>query len=300
MTENRWTTNDIGNLSGKSAIVTGANSGIGVETAKALAAKGASVALPVRCIEKGKQACAEIKKEFPDASVEVMELDLSSLASIKNFVDAYSQKHERVDILVNNAGVMVPPYSKTEDGFELQFGTNHLGHFALTGLLLPLLLKSEKCRIVNVSSIAHRSGNINFDDLNWEEREYNAMQAYGDSKIANLYFTSELAKLAKDTGITVASSHPGWTRTNLQKNHMIFRMLNPIFSQKPPMGALPTLRAATSDSVANEDFYGPSGLAEVKGYPIKVHSIPLAKDAQIAEKLWGVSEKLTGVKYRFE
>jgi NAD(P)-dependent dehydrogenase (short-subunit alcohol dehydrogenase family) len=300
MTATPWTTKNIGDLSGRTAIVTGANSGIGIETARALAEKGALVVLPVRDIEKGRRASQEITGKYPGAKIEVMNLDLTSLASIKSFVEAYSQEHAGLDILINNAGVMVPPYSKTEDGFELQFGTNHLGHFTLTGLLLPMLLKSENGRIVNVSSVAHRRGNINFDDLEWNQREYNAGQAYADSKIANLHFTSELASRLKDAGITVAAAHPGWTRTNLQKHHRVFTMLNPIFSQKPPMGALPTLRAAIDESVSSDDYYGPGGFGEIKGYPVKVDSTSLAKDKQIAKKLWDVSEKLTGIEYEFE
>lgn len=300
MTANDWTTDNIQDLSGKTAIVTGANSGIGLEAAKALAGKGAIVILPVRSVEKGKQASDEITGVFPDAKLEVMNLDLSSLASIQSFAEAYSEKHADLDILINNAGVMIPPYGKTEDGFELQFGINHLGHFALTGLLLPMLLKSDSGRIVTVSSVAHRNGKIDFDDLTWEQRGYKAGRAYGDSKIANLYFTSELARMLKDTQVTVAAAHPGWTSTNLQKNSKFWSSLNPIFSQKPPMGALPTLRSATDESVSNDDYYGPGGFLEIKGYPIKVNSNSLAKDPQIAQKLWEVSEKLTGIKYSFK
>lgn len=300
MTANNWTTDSIQDLSGKIAVVTGANSGIGLETAKALAGKGAKVVLPVRSVARGKQAVDEITGEFPNAKIEIMELDLSSLASIKSFAKAYSEKHAGLDILINNAGVMIPPYSKTEDGFEIQFGTNHLGHFALTGLLLPMLLKSDSGRIVTVSSVAHRNGKINFDDLSWDKRGYKAGRAYGDSKIANLYFTSELARMLKDTQVTVAAAHPGWTRTNLQKNSKFWSSLNPVFSQKPPMGALPTLRAATDESVSNDDYYGPGGFLEIKGYPKKVNSNPLSKDKQIAKKLWDVSEELTGIKYSLE
>ncbi len=300
MTAHNWTTDSIQDLSGKTAIVTGANSGIGLETAKALAGKGALVILPVRSAEKGKQANNEITGEFPNAKIEILELDLSSLASIKSFVEAYSEKHTSLDILINNAGVMIPPYGKTEDGFELQFGINHLGHFSLTGLLLPMLLKSDSGRIVTVSSVAHRNGKINFDDLTWDQRGYKAGRAYGDSKIANLYFTSELARMLEDTQVTVAAAHPGWTRTNLQKHSKFWSSLNPIFSQEPPMGALPTLRAATDENINNDDYYGPGGFLEIKGYPIKVNSNPLSKDKQIAKKLWDVSEKLTGIKYNLE
>jgi NAD(P)-dependent dehydrogenase (short-subunit alcohol dehydrogenase family) len=294
---NNWTAEDIPDLTSNVAIVTGANSGIGKETAKQLALKNAIVILAVRNIESGQHVVNEILQEAPGTAIEVMQLDLSSLASVQAFAASFLSRHKKLDILVNNAGVMVPPYGKTEDGFELQMGTNHLGHFALTGLLLPALQASDNGRIVTVSSLAHRSGNIDFADLHWEERDYNASRAYADSKIANLYFTLELSKRFADTSMTVVAAHPGWTRTNLQKNHLVFRILNPLFSQKPPMGALPSLRAATDPSVQNGDYYGPGGFGEIKGNPIKVDSIELANDLEVAKKLWIISEQLTGVSY---
>lgn len=298
MNNTNWTTENISDLSGVTAIVTGANSGIGYETAKTLAGKGASVILAVRSKNKGNVAIETIKNDLPDAKIEIIDLDLSSLESVKSFVDKFSKKHKVLDILVNNAGVMVPPYSKTNDGFELQFGTNHLGHFTLTGLLLPFIKQSEKGRIVTVSSVAHRRGNINFEDLNWETRDYNAWQAYADSKIANLYFTYELARRLNDTNIQALASHPGYTRTNLQKNSLFFRILNPFLSQKPSMGALPSLRAATDKDAKSGEFYGPGGRSEYRGHPVKVDSVELAKDKEIAKKLWSVSENLTGVKFK--
>lgn len=298
MNNTNWSIEDIGDLRGLTAIVTGANSGIGFETAKTLADKGASVILAVRDEKKGNTAVKTISNDLPNAKIETINLDLSSLESVKKFVDTFSKKHKGLDILVNNAGVMIPPYGKTKDGFELQFGTNHLGHFALTGLLLPFLKQSQGGRIVTVSSLAHRRGNINFEDLNWETRDYNAWQAYADSKIANLYFTHELARKLNDANTKVLASHPGFTRTNLQRNSLLFRTLNPLLSQKTSMGALPSLRAATDKSAQSGEYYGPGGWGEYRGHPITVDSIELAKDEEIAKKLWRVSEDLTGVKFK--
>ena len=191
----------------------------------------------------------------------------------------------------------MPPYTKTEDGFELQFGTNHLAHFALTGLLLPLLESTEDSRIVTISSVAHLTGDVNFHDLAWEQRKYDAPKAYADSKIANLYFTYELARKLNKSSIKVLAAHPGWTSTNLQKNWRLFRLLNPFFAQKPEMGALPTLRAATDPDAQSGDYFGPSGWQEVRGYPKKVASNKRSNDKEIAENLWRASEKLTGIKY---
>lgn len=195
---------------------------------------------------------------------------------------------------------MVPPYSQTADGFELQMGTNHLGHFALTGLLIDLVKQTPGSRVVNVSSMAHKMGRIDFDDLDWTKRTYKKWQAYGDSKIANLYFTYTLhKKLGNGTaGVTVAAAHPGWTATELQRNTSLASALNVFFAQQPAMGALPTLYAATAPDVKGADFYGPSGFMEMKGYPKKVASVPLSHDPEIAEKLWQASGALTGVTYR--
>jgi NAD(P)-dependent dehydrogenase (short-subunit alcohol dehydrogenase family) len=292
-----WTAEHIADVKEKIAVVTGASSGLGKETARVLTQKGVVVILAVRSTDRGEEAALDIRKEFPKSSVEVMKLELSSLSSVKSFAKEFSGKYERLDYLINNAGVMVPPYSKTEDGFELQLGTNHLAHFALTGLLLPLLKSTPNSRIVTVSSLAHLSGDLDFDDLAWEERKYDAVQAYADSKIANLYFTYELARKLKDLDIKVLASHPGWTSTNLQKNSRLFRLFNPFFGQKPAMGALPTLRATTDPEAQSGDYFGPSGWKEVRGYPEKVTSNKRSNDKEIAEKLWDTSEKLTGIKY---
>jgi NAD(P)-dependent dehydrogenase (short-subunit alcohol dehydrogenase family) len=297
MQKANWTTDDILNVKGKVAVVTGGNSGLGKETARVLAQKDVKVILAVRSTDRGEDAAIEIRKEFPKSNVEVMKLDLSSLASVKSFAKEFQGRYEHLDFLINNAGVMVPPYTKTEDGFELQFGTNHLAHFALTGLLLPLLESTEDSRIVTISSVAHLTGDVNFHDLAWEQRKYDAPKAYADSKIANLYFTYELARKLNKSSIKVLAAHPGWTSTNLQKNWRLFRLLNPFFAQKPEMGALPTLRAATDPDAQSGDYFGPSGWQEVRGYPKKVASNKRSNDKEIAEKLWRASEKLTGIKY---
>ena len=297
MKKDNWTAEEITDAKDKIAVVTGGNSGLGKETARVLAQKGAVVILAVRSIDRGQTAASDIQKEFPNSSVEVMKLDLSSLASVKSFAKEFAGKYKHLDYLINNAGVMVPPYSKTEDGFELQFGTNHLAHFALTGLLLPLLESTKNSRVVTVSSVAHLTGDVNFDDLAWEQRKYDAPKAYADSKIANLYFTYELARKLNKSSIKVVAAHPGWTNTNLQKNWPLFRLLNPFFAQKPEMGALPTLRAATDPDAQSGDYFGPSGWQQMRGYPKKVASNNRSNDKEIAEKLWHTSQKLTGIKY---
>jgi NAD(P)-dependent dehydrogenase (short-subunit alcohol dehydrogenase family) len=297
LTKKRWTDNNIPDLTGQTAIVTGANTGLGKETAKVLAGKNAAVIMAVRNTKKGEGAALEILKQFPKATIKVMEMDLSSLKSVKIFADTIVKKYKQINYLINNAGVMVPPYAKTEDGFELQIGTNHLGHFALTGHLISLLKATPGARIVNVSSIAHYSGNLDFDDLNWEKRKYKAATAYGDSKIANLYFTYELARKIKGSDLKVTAAHPGWTATDLQRNSGLFSFLNHFFAQKSSMGALPTLRAATDPAAQSGDFFGPDGFKEIKGFPVNVESNKLSHNETIAAKLWDISEKLTGVKF---
>lgn len=225
---NRWTAENIPSQKGKVVIVTGSSSGIGYEAARVLANKGAKVILAIRNMEKGEKAKAKIIEQNNDVDVEVLKIDLSDLSSVKLFANTFVKKYEKLDILINNAGVMIPPYSKTKDGFELQFGTNHLGHFALTLQLLDLIKSTPNSRIVTVSSGAHKFGNINFGDLNWESRKYKPMRSYGDSKIANLYFTSELAKKV-DNNIIVTAAHPGWTATDLQRHSGLFEFMNGFF-----------------------------------------------------------------------
>ncbi|MEI3650846.1 MAG: SDR family NAD(P)-dependent oxidoreductase [Dolichospermum lemmermannii FEM_B0920] len=302
MKNEKWNTENILSQKGRIVIVTGSSSGIGYETARVLANKQASVIIAVRNLDKGNKALAKIVQQNKDTDVQVMELDLANLASVKNFTENFQKNYSRLDLLINNAGVMIPPYAKTTDGFELQFGTNHLGHFALTGQLLELLISTKGSRIVNVSSGAHNFGKIDFDDLNWEKRNYAQWTAYGDSKLANLYFTYELDRKLKEQGINtlVTASHPGWTATELQRTAGdVMKYLNGIFAQDITMGALPTLRAAVEEGLKGAEYFGPNGLMEIGGYPVKVESNELSKDRAIAQKLWVVSEQLTGVKFEF-
>lgn len=299
MSKSKWDANNIADQKGKIAIVTGASSGIGYETARVLANKNAKVIIAVRNPQKGEKALEKMKAENAQADVSVMIVDLADLKSVEKFAKEYQKKYDRLDLLINNAGVMVPPYSKTSDGFELQFGTNHLGHYALTGHLVDVLKTTAGSRVVTVSSMAHNRGNLKFDDLNWENRKYKPWSAYGDSKIANIYFTRELKKRFEANGIdiTVTAAHPGWTATELQRNTGLASFLNNFFAQDISMGALPTLYAAVGEDVNSGDYFGPSGFMEMNGYPKKVDSNKLSKDDKIAVMLWEVSEDLTNVKY---
>ncbi len=303
-----WTAKDIPDLSGKTAIVTGGNSGLGYEAALQLAGKGAKTILACRDATKAREAAVRVKTAFPNAAVDFVALDLASLASIRSFASTVQEKHDALHILCNNAGVMALPYRKTADGFEMQFGTNHLGHFALTGLLLDRLLRTPGARVVNVSSTAHRIGKMNFEDLN-SERRYARWLAYGQSKLANLLFTYELQRrlhAAKAELISVAC-HPGYAATNLQAAgarmegssfmESITDLGNRLFAQSAAMGALPTLYAATATDVRGADYIGPDGLFENQGYPKKTTSNSRSHDASAAAKLWDVSEELTSVHY---
>jgi len=306
-----WTANDMPDLSGKTVVVTGGNSGIGYEAALQFARKKAHTILACRSLDKANMAAAHIVASNPGAAVEVMELDLSSLASIRNFADAFHKSDRNIDALVNNAGVMALPYRKTVDGFEMQFGTNHLGHFALTGLLLDALLAADGARVVNVSSGAHRMGRIRFDDLQWE-RSYYKWFAYGQSKLANLLFTFELQRRADKAGtkLLAVGCHPGYAATNLQGAgprmqgssgmESFWGTMNGMFAQSAAMGALPTLYAATSPEVRGGDYIGPDGIGEMWGHPAKVNCSTAAKDPAVASRLWEVSEQLTKVHYSFK
>ena len=291
-----WTTADIPDQSGRTAVITGANTGLGFETAKALADKGARVVLAVRDTDKGRQAAARI-----GGDVTVQELDLTSLASIRAASEELHTKFESLDLLINNAGVMTTPKATTKDGFELQFGTNHLGHFALTGLLLDRLLDVDGARIVTVSSNGHKmGGSIHFDDLQWERR-YNRMGAYTQSKLANLLFTYELQRRLAPRGKTAAlAAHPGTSTTELMRNlpkfvERGFSLVSPLMSQSAADGALPTLRAATDPGALGGQYYGPSGIAEFKGNPVVVASSDQSYDLDLQRRLWAVSEELTKV-----
>ena len=292
-----WTTADIPDQSGRTAVITGANTGLGFETAKALADKGARVVLAVRDTDKGRQAAARI-----GGDVTVQELDLTSLASIRAASEELHTKFESLDLLINNAGVMTTPKATTKDGFELQFGTNHLGHFALTGLLLDRLLDVDGARIVTVSSNGHKMGGaIHFDDLQWERR-YNRMGAYTQSKLANLLFTYELQRRLAPRGKTVAlAAHPGTSTTELARNlprpvERAFLAAAPVlFAQTADKGALPTLRAATDPGALGGQYYGPDGVGQQRGNPVVVASSDQSYDLDLQRRLWQVSEELTKV-----
>jgi NAD(P)-dependent dehydrogenase (short-subunit alcohol dehydrogenase family) len=293
-------------LTGKVIIVTGANSGIGYEAAKEFVRKGAQTILACRSTAKAETAFNQIQAEITDAPVEFMQLDLASLASVRRFADEFTAKYDRLDVLVNNAGIMMNPYSRTEDGFESQFGTNHLGHFALTGLLIDLLLKTSGSRVVNVSSGGHRFGSMDFENLMYEGGNgYSPARAYGRSKLANLLFTYELQRRYEAIGADAIAlaAHPGGSQTDLGR-HLEntwylkpIRLLEPVIAQSAAMGALPTIRAATDPDVTGGQYYGPGGFMQQRGYPVIVTSNDASHDEQIAARLWGVSEELTGMSY---
>ncbi len=299
MSKLEWGHDQIPDQKGRVIIITGSTSGLGKEAARVLAGKGANIIMAVRNKNKGSKVAELIKKRYQGAKIEVMKVDLNILESVRAFAKEFENTHSRLDILINNAGIMACPFARTEDGFEIQMGVNHLGHFALTGYLLPLLQRTSGSRIVVTSSIAHKTGDINFDDINWEKRSYNTAKAYSDSKIANLYFTYELARKFKDipNAPIVTAAHPGWTKTDLQRHSFLARILNPIFSQGVKQGVLPTLRAAVDENAKQGDYFGPNGFQEMKGAPVKVRSNGRSHDQSKAAKLWELSEELTGVHY---
>jgi NAD(P)-dependent dehydrogenase (short-subunit alcohol dehydrogenase family) len=294
-----WQFNDIPDQTGRTAIVTGANTGIGRETARMLALKGARVVLACRDPRKGQAALEGILAEKPAGQVVVQALDLSDLDSVAAFATDFARTHERLDLLINNAGVMVPPLGRTAQGFELQLGTNHLGHFALAGRLLPLVLQTPGARVVVVSSTAQSIGRIDFDDLNWQRRPYSAWAAYGQSKLANMMFALELQRRLRAAGseVRATAAHPGWTATDLQRTAGIARLLNPIFAMKPADGALPTLRAATDPAALGGSYWGPSRVFEMNGPPAAARIPAHARDGEVARRLWEVSEAMTGVSF---
>ena len=298
----KWGASDIPDQQGRTAVITGANSGIGLEAARYLAARGAHVVLACRDEGKARTAAAQIGAEVPGAEADTVALDLSSLESVRAAGAEIRSRYPRLDLLVNNAGVMMPPLGRTTDGFELQFGTNHLGHFALTGLVLPSLLGVPGSRVVTVSSNGHKVGRIRFDDLQWEHG-YRRMGAYAQSKLANLLFTYELQRrLAAAAAPTIAvAAHPGTSDTALVRHLPAFAQLGSRLApnQGAAMGALPTLRAATDPAVAGGDYYGPAGLGEFAGPPRLVRSSSRSHDEAAQRRLWSVSEELTGVTFAF-
>ncbi|WP_375749767.1 oxidoreductase [Vibrio sp. HN007] len=258
MTNTNWNTNMIGDQTGRLVVITGATSGIGKETAKVLAAKNATVLIGARNLVKAEAVIKEIKDQYPEANVVARELDLTSLTSVKSFADSILKDFDKLDVLINNAGIMACPHAETKDGFEVQMGTNHLSHFALTGRLMPLLKGTPDSRVVVLGSVGHYFGNIDLTDINWQKRKYKTNRAYADSKLANLYFFHELSRrLEKDPEAPIVSAaHPGWTQTELQRHTKSINFLNRFFSQGVEQGALPTLRAGLTKTCVPGSFMG--------------------------------------------
>ncbi len=300
----KWTEADVPDQSSRIAIVTGSNTGLGYETARVLAVRGAKVVLAVRDVDKGNAAAAKLIGLSPRADVAVQPLDLGSLQSVRTAAEELKAAYPRIDLLINNGGVMYPPKQNTKDGFELQFGTNHLGHFALTGLLLENLLDVEGSRVVVVASVAHKfRAAINFEDLQWE-RSYNRVAAYGQSKLANLMFAYDLQRrlAAKGAPTIAVAAHPGISNTELSRHLPGARLpgvntIAGLVANSPAMGALATLRAATDPGVRGGQYYGPDGFRELRGHPKVVGSNTLSHDTAVQERLWTVSEELTGVSF---
>jgi NAD(P)-dependent dehydrogenase (short-subunit alcohol dehydrogenase family) len=301
-----WTEADVADQAGRTAVITGANNGIGFETARVLAARGARTVLACRDATKGKDAAARIVGAFPRADVRIARLDLASLDSVREAAGELLATYDRIDLLINNGGVMEPPYERTEDGFELTFATNHLGHFALTGRLLGRLLETPGSRIVTVSSEGHARGVMNFEDLQ-STRGYEPSDAYCQSKLANLLFTYELDRRlqAAGAGTIALACHPGIVLTDLYRTRSRLerallgprlRLINRRFVQSTQMGALPTLRAATDPCAQGSDFYGPPGRGAT-GHPERVESSARSHDSAAQQQLWQESERLTGVTY---
>jgi NAD(P)-dependent dehydrogenase (short-subunit alcohol dehydrogenase family) len=308
MGNKNWTEADIASQKGKTILITGASSGLGLEATKVLSGKGATVVMAVRNMKKGAEAVAQIKATNPSAHLELMELDLADLNSIRRFSEEFHKKYTSLHILINNAGIMNPVKRElTKQNFEIQFGTNHLGHFLLTGLLLDILKKTPGSRITTQSSSVTNMKNlkpdIRFDDLQWE-KSFNSMQAYTQSKLANLFFTYELDRRLKahHLHIIADAAHPGYSETNLQNTSGFFvaTIMNKLVAQSVEMGTLPILRAATEANLAGGEYFGPNKMMEMRGYPEKVGSSAKSHDTQMAKKLWEVSEKLVGFTYDFD
>ncbi|MBN2664395.1 MAG: SDR family NAD(P)-dependent oxidoreductase [Bacteroidales bacterium] len=304
MEKTYWTLENMPDLSGKIIIVTGGNSGLGYESVKAFAEKGAEVILASRSVEKGLKVQTEIEKLTIKGKIEVMQLDLQDFASIEKFAENFKQKYQKLDVLLNNAGIMTTPYFKTKDGLEGQIGTNHFGHFKLTGLLLDIIKSTPKSRVVNISSIAHERGKMYFDNLMFENgKEYTPMKSYGQSKLANLLFTYELQRYFEANNIDSISvaAHPGVSKTNLAQHLLkkfwvkLFIPFMLIMVQSAERGALPGIRASVAEDVKGGDYYGPH--KRMKGFPVKVGSTEESHNIEDAKKLWNISEEITGVKF---
>jgi NAD(P)-dependent dehydrogenase (short-subunit alcohol dehydrogenase family) len=300
-----WTEANIPDLTGKTVVVTGANSGLGLETTRLLASRGAHVIMACRTRAKAEAALQDVRDQLPKASVEFIRLDLSELASIRAFGEAVMAAHDKLDVLINNAGVMAIPRRETADGFEMQLGTNHLGHFALTSVLMPLLMKTPAARVVTVSSLMHRVGAMRFDDLHGR-RSYDKWRAYNQSKLANLLFCYELDRRLRvvDADVCSVAAHPGYSATNLQGvgpqlsgsklAGRFYAFTNKVAAQPAQMGAMPSIFAAVGEPVSGGGFYGPEGLGQVRGYPVRVESSRASHDEVAAQRLWMMSIEATG------
>ena len=306
MSKVKWTTDNIPSLAGKTIIVTGGNSGLGFQSVKAYCEKGAHVIMACRSVSRGEEAKNEILKTCKNADIVVMQLDLADLSSVRKFVDEFKKSHQQLHILLNNAGIMMVPYGLTKDGIESQQGTNYFGHFALTGLLLDVLKNTPKSRVINVSSLAHKQGVMDFDNLLFDRgKGYASFKAYGRSKLENLLFTYELQRYFETNRFdTIAvAAHPGTSNTNLFSHiggkflQALLKPLMSLFIQPSSMGALPELRASVDPDAKGGEFYGPDGRGGLRGYPVIVQPNNAAKDKESARRLWEFSEKITGVKY---
>ncbi len=300
MSQQQTTTGTLPSLAGKIAVVTGANRGLGLEITRGLARSGAQVVLACRDQQRGQAAANQVRSEVAGAQLDVIALDLSDLASVRAFAQAYSTRHAKLDLLCNNASAIMVPQQRTRDGFEMHIGTNHLGHFALTGLLLEQLRATTGARIVNTASLAHRlTPGLDLDDLHLERTPYKEMDAYGRSKLAALLFTFELDRRlrAAATGITAVAAHPGYSATNTDIGGFFLRLSTALFAQSAAQGALPALQAATAADVRGGDYFGPKGFKELRGGPTRVECRAEARDPQLAQRLWALSEQLTGVRY---
>lgn len=300
---NKWTINDIPSLKGKTIIVTGGNSGLGYEAVKAFASNDAHVIMACRNTDKGESAKQLILKTYKNADVVVMQLDLNDLSSVKSFAEKFKENHQRLDVLLNNAGIMMTPYEKSKDGIEIQQGTNHFAHFALTGHMMDIIRQTPKARVVNVSSIAHRQGTMDFGNLLYDAgKDYTPMKAYGRSKLENILFTYQLQAYfeAQKIDAIAVVAHPGVSNTNLFNNMTVkwlMAIMKPLFGmfvQPASMGALPEIRASVDPAVKGGEFYGPDGAKEMKGYPVLVQPYKsfVVSDAP---ELWKFSEEVTGV-----
>lgn len=307
MAATNWTADNIPSQDGKIVLITGANSGLGLEASAVLSGKGAHVIMTARNLKRGEDALAEVRRRHPGSDAELMQLDLADFDSIRKFSEEFHGRYGKLHVLIENAGVMNPPKREvTKQNFEIQFGTNHLGHFLLTGLLLDILRKTPHSRIAVQSSGVHKikslKPDIHFDDLNWE-KSFKSMQAYSQSKLANLLFAYELDRRLKanNADIIVTAAHPGWTRTNLQNTSGFFvsRIMNNLVAQGVEIGTLPILRAATEEGLTGSEYFGPTGMHELRGYPQLVKSSDKSYDEELAGKLWEVSERLTGITYKF-